>query len=241
MQLKVITLAVPALAVLCWAQTSDLEGQSQSQTQQEESTTGSQSGTYSGTQSGTTSEEQRPVRQARTSREKSRTYRGTLVDATCAQNMAQGGTMSGRMPSAERSTSTESTSSQSSSTESSTGAERSASESTGRESGRHHGEEHPSRSGAERSQEGMTTASGMARVDARAITQSCPVRSSTTDFALVTNDGRMYRFNEEGDVKAASELKTNNKWSKAVNDNKKISAQVRGSIEGETLQVESIK
>lgn len=235
MQIKVITLAVPALAVLCWAQSPEsTEGQGQSQTQQQESTTGSQSGTYGETQSRTTSEEQRPVRQARTGQEKSKTYRGTLVDATCAQNMAQGETMSGRTSSAERSTSAESSTSTEGSTSESTGAE-------SRQSREQQGHEQQSQSSAERSHTGMHGESGMARVDAKAVSQSCPVSSSSTTFALVTNDGRMYRFSDEGDAKVASELKTNSKWSKAVNDNKKISAQVRGSLEGDTLQIESIK
>lgn len=214
MQMKVITLAIPALAMAAFAQTDPSQGR------QPESRTESQTESQSST---TMQEEQRPVRSSRTGQEmgKMRTWKGTLVDASCAQNMAGMGTSSQTTTSAERSA-----------TESTTGEKRS-------EQGEASREQHQSQTGAERSHT-SATAGGM-HVDAKAISQSCPVTSTTKDFALVTNDGRFLQLNDEGDAKVASELKTNNKWNKAINSNKKISASVRGNLEGDTLQVESVK
>ena len=194
MQMKVIALAIPALAMVAFAQTQDPNRSQQQDTKKE-----SQSST-------TMQEEQRPVRHARTGQEtgKMRTWRGMLVDASCAQNMAGKSTSSQPAPSAERS----------------------ATEPAGAK---------PSETAA------GSHAAGAMHVDAKAVSQNCPITSSTKDFGLVMSDGRFLQLNEEGDAKAASELKTNNKWNKAINSNKRITASVRGSLEGDTLQVESVK
>ncbi len=195
MQVKVITLAIPALAMLAFAQTQDPNQSQQQQDTSGQQTMGteSQQGTRTETQSGTTTT--RPPRQARTETSKAHTYKGTLVDGDCA--MAKAG-MPGQAPSAERTTE-----------ESKTGT--------------------------------MGTTGTAARVDTKAITQSCPVTSTTKDFALVLNDGRLVKLNQEGDAKVASELKTNDKWNKAINSNKRITASVKGVLQGDTLQVESVK
>lgn len=195
MQMKGITLAIPALAMAAFAQSQDPSQKTEAQ-------------------SGTTmQEEQRPVRHARTGQEtaKTRTYKGTLVDASCARNMAG----------ADTSTRT-------------TSAERSAAEST--ETG-----EHKSQTGTATGSQAASGSHGAMHRDAKAVSKSCPITSSTTDFALVTSDGRFLQLNDEGDAKVASEMKTNNKWNKAINSNKRITASVRGSLEGDTLQVESVK
>jgi hypothetical protein len=186
MQVKVITLAIPALAMFAFAQTEDPSQQT---------TTGQQE-VRTETQAGTTATGQ-PPRHARTD-PKAQTYKGTLVDASCA-------TAKAGVPHAAVTT-----------------AERAATE-----------EPHAAAT--------MGAAGMPAHVDAKAISQSCPVTSTTKDFALVTSDGRLMQFNAEGDAKAASEVKTNDKWTKAINSNKRITASVKGVLQGDTLQVESVK
>ena len=184
MQVKVITLAIPALAMFAFAQTQDPSQQQ---------TTGQQE-TRTETQSGTTATS--PPRQARTDQPtaKAKTWKGTLVDASCAQ--AKTG-MTGQAQSAERAAT--------------------------------EAESHAGAAGA------------ATHVDAKAISQSCPITSTTKDFALVMSDGRLMQLNDEGDAKVASELKTNDKWNKAINSNKRITASVKGVLQGDTLQVESVK
>jgi hypothetical protein len=222
MQMKVITLAIPALAMFSFAQTQDPQQQDR---QQQGTRTESQTSTT--TEHSATQEEQRPVRHARTDQEgKARNYRGTLVDASCAQNMARAGA-GGAPTTAERSGSQTTTESQTS-----TESQASKESETSTESKR-------SETSAERS--GTMGAAGSSHVDTKAVLQSCPVTSASNQFALVTSDGHFYKFNSEGDSKVASELKTNSKWNKAMTGNKKIMASVRGTLEGDTLQVESVK
>lgn len=183
MQVKVFTLAVPALAMFAFAQAQDYPSQ-QTTTGQQETRTETQTGT-------TATGQQQPPRHARTDPAKAHTYKGTLVDASCA-------TAKAGIPAAPPS------------------AERAATETMG-------------------------TMGTPAHVDVKAISQSCPVTSTTTDFSLVTSDGRLYRIDQAGDAKVASEMKTNKKWSKDISQNKHITASVKGVLQGDTLQVESVK
>ena len=83
----------------------------------------------------------------------------------------------------------------------------------------------------------MSTSGSANRMQA----QSCPVTTSTTSFGLITSDGQFVRFDEASNAKVSQELKTNNKWTKDVNGGKQISAKVRGTMMGDSLQVESVK
>ena len=229
MQVKVITLAIPALAMLAFAQTQDPNQGRQPDTSGQQTETRQQDTTRTETESGTTTSGQKPVRQSRTGEPaaKARTWKGTLVDASCAHNMAHGG-MTGQPQTAERSTTERSTTEQSGAERSGTREEQTAQQQT--------------RTETEHAQTGAMGATGAAaHVDAKAVSQSCPITSTTKDFALVLSDGRLVNLNEEGDAKVASELKTNDKWNKAINSNKRITANVRGTLQGDTLQVESVK
>jgi hypothetical protein len=227
MQMKVITLAIPALAMFAFAQTQDPSQTRQPDTSGQQQTT-TQQDTRTETESGTTMSGQEPVRQSRTGEPttaKPRTYKGTLVDASCAQNMARTG-MTGQPTAAERSATTAEE------------AARTAQEApTTAEEAARTAEEQVK----QRTETGASTTGTASRVDAKAVSQSCPITSTTTDFALVLNDGRLVQLDQQGDAKVTSELKTNNKWNKAINENKRITASVKGVLQGDTLQVESVK
>ena len=69
---------------------------------------------------------------------------------------------------------------------------------------------------------------------------SCPVTSSTSQFALKMTDGRTLRFDLVGNQRAQEELKNNKKWSKESADGKEIHAKVSGVVSGDKLVVSSI-
>ena len=71
-------------------------------------------------------------------------------------------------------------------------------------------------------------------------TQSCPVSSSTSMFALKTQDGQVLRFDAVGNARAAAELKNKPKWTKDLADGKPIKATVDGMMSGDTVTVTDV-
>ena len=71
-------------------------------------------------------------------------------------------------------------------------------------------------------------------------TQSCPVSSSTSAFALKTKEGQVMKFDAVGNARAAEELKTKGSWSKDVAAGKPIHATVSGILKGDNVVVTSI-
>ena len=61
----------------------------------------------------------------------------------------------------------------------------------------------------------------------------CAATASTTSFAIQTSDGKVYKLDASGNAKAATALKGNP-------DNKNATATVAGSMEGQTVKVDSI-
>jgi hypothetical protein len=64
-------------------------------------------------------------------------------------------------------------------------------------------------------------------------TPSCEATASTTSFAIQTSDGKVYKLDASGNAKASTALRGNP-------DNKTPMATVSGSMEGQTVKVESI-
>jgi hypothetical protein len=62
---------------------------------------------------------------------------------------------------------------------------------------------------------------------------SCAASASTTSFAIQTADGKIYNLDATGNSKAATALRGNP-------DNKAPIATVSGSMEGQTVRVDSI-
>ena len=63
--------------------------------------------------------------------------------------------------------------------------------------------------------------------------ETCGASASTTSFAIQTADGKVYSLDATGNSKAATALRGNP-------DNKSPEATVSGSMEGQTVKVESI-
>ena len=57
--------------------------------------------------------------------------------------------------------------------------------------------------------------------------------ASTTSFAIETSDGKVYKLDASGNAKASTALKGNP-------DNKSATATVSGTMEGQTVKVDSI-
>jgi hypothetical protein len=62
---------------------------------------------------------------------------------------------------------------------------------------------------------------------------SCPASASTTSFAIETSDGKVYKLDASGNAKASTALKGNPA-------NKSPMATISGSMDGQTVKVDSI-
>jgi len=71
-------------------------------------------------------------------------------------------------------------------------------------------------------------------------TENCPVSSSTSMFALKTQDGQLLRFDSVGNARAAAELKNKQKWTKDLAEGKPIRAKVDGIMSGDTVTVTDV-
>ena len=63
--------------------------------------------------------------------------------------------------------------------------------------------------------------------------ESCAATSTTTSFAIQTSDGKVYKLDASGNAKAATALRGNP-------DAKDPSVTVSGSMDGQTVKVDSI-
>lgn len=78
-------------------------------------------------------------------------------------------------------------------------------------------------------------------MDQSASAGNCPVTSSTAAFALMTDDGHVYKFDAVGNTRAADEMKNNKKWASAGGAAAKpFRVRVNGMLQGDTIMVESI-
>jgi hypothetical protein len=69
----------------------------------------------------------------------------------------------------------------------------------------------------------------------------CTVSSSTTAFALQTNDGHVMPFDSVGNIRAAETLKSKANWTKDISAGKPIHAKVSGTLTGETITVAALQ
>jgi hypothetical protein len=65
-------------------------------------------------------------------------------------------------------------------------------------------------------------------------TRQCAVNCAKGGFGLVLSDGKFVKFDERGNAKALSVLKTSSK-------EKDLKAKVTGGLDGDVIQVESIE
>ncbi len=64
-------------------------------------------------------------------------------------------------------------------------------------------------------------------------TTKCAIRCSKSGYGLVLADGKFMKFDEAGNAKALSALK-------ATSKEKDLKAKVSGTLDGDTVQVESV-
>lgn len=62
---------------------------------------------------------------------------------------------------------------------------------------------------------------------------TCAATASTTSFAIQTSDGKVYKLDASGNAKASTALKGNP-------NNSNATAKVSGTMEGQTVKVDSI-
>jgi hypothetical protein len=64
-------------------------------------------------------------------------------------------------------------------------------------------------------------------------TTECAIKCSKSGYGLVLADGKFVKFDESGNAKALAALKTTKK-------EKDLKAKVTGTLDGDTVQVESV-
>jgi hypothetical protein len=68
--------------------------------------------------------------------------------------------------------------------------------------------------------------------------QACPATADTTEFVLVFYSGRAVRLDETANAKAAKELQRRGRW---LSRESPPLARIRGTLYGDTLQMESMR
>jgi hypothetical protein len=211
-----------------------------SQNQPPSGSTEKQSQTGSKTQTGTQSHSETMAKGAAAGEMKTQTFKGVLVDASCAMGQGGAGAM-GAMPGSGTSSNTGSgmsSSAASANPSDSTEANRSVSPESGSSTGamdKSSGSTSDSQRAAGSSKSGMSESA-----DRAAGGQTCPASSSTNQFALKLDDGRTVRFDMVGNQRAQDEMKTGKKWSQAASSGKPIKVKVNGAMSGDKLIVSSI-
>jgi hypothetical protein len=146
---------------------------------------------------------------------KTQTFKGTLVDASCAMGGSSGAGMASRTETAQPGTD------QNASARGTSGSQTTGSEaSTGTGS------------------TGSTKASGDSNRAASG--DACGVSASTTRFALKMKDGKTIPFDSVGNERAQLAIKNKKKWTEAAQAGKTVNAKVSGAMSGEKLTVVSI-
>lgn len=69
----------------------------------------------------------------------------------------------------------------------------------------------------------------------------CPITASTATFGLMTADGKYIPFDETSNAKVSAAMRSNDQWSKSIQDKKPVSVTVVGNNKGDTIVIESIK
>ena len=223
--MKKIAALLTALPLACGLVMAQTDSQ-QSSTQQTTTTTT------------TTQTEARPATTTSTTLPAITHWKGTLVDASCA-----GGTRS----TASTTTTTTSTTDQSGSANRTSVTNQSGT--TPDQSGITTGTQNPpaTTTSSDQTASSQTTTTSVdtgrhhrGHRNRDASTQNCPVSSSTTMFALKTQDGQLLRFDSVGNARAAAELKNKQKWTKDLADGKPIRATVDGMMSGDTVTVTDV-
>jgi hypothetical protein len=73
-----------------------------------------------------------------------------------------------------------------------------------------------------------------------ASSSQCAVTSSTTQFALRMQDGRVVAFDQVGNMRTQEALKNKKNWSSAMQSGKDIKVTANGVLSGDKLTVMSI-
>lgn len=85
-----------------------------------------------------------------------------------------------------------------------------------------------------------TASEGSANRAADSAAGSCSVSSSTSQFAMKLDDGRTLALDMVGNDRAKEQIQKNKKWTEAASSGKPIKAKVSGVESGEKLVVSSI-
>jgi len=154
---------------------------------------------------------------------KTQTYKGTLVDASCAIPGTVSSTTTTTTSTASREattdTATKSSTETSATTETTTTAGRSATTADAGTGKKHHHD-------ANRS---------------AAADQACTPSASTTAFALRLEDGRVVKFDSVGNMRAQEVFKSKKKWQDMASSGKPIHVKVSGMMSDDKLVVMSVQ
>lgn len=69
----------------------------------------------------------------------------------------------------------------------------------------------------------------------------CPITASTASFGILTADGKFLPFDATSNAQVSSAMRSNQEWSKSIQDKKPVSVTVVGNQKGDTIVIESIK
>jgi len=76
--------------------------------------------------------------------------------------------------------------------------------------------------------------------ESKSETTECPVTSSTTNFGLMTSDGKFVRFDEPSNTRVVEVMKSK-KWDKLMQEHKPVNVRIVGNANGDTVVIREIQ
>jgi len=73
------------------------------------------------------------------------------------------------------------------------------------------------------------------------VTTECPVTTTTTNFGLMTPEGKYVHFDQAGNTRIAEMMKNNKEWGSSVTDRKPITVRVIGTANGDIVVIKEIQ
>jgi len=71
-------------------------------------------------------------------------------------------------------------------------------------------------------------------------TTECPITTTTTNFGLMTSDGKFVRFDEPSNTRVVEVMKSK-KWDKLMEDHKPVKVRIVGNANGDVVVIKQIQ
>jgi len=89
-------------------------------------------------------------------------------------------------------------------------------------------------------QETTSTPDKTQTTQSKSETTECPITNTTTNFGLMTSDGKFVRFDEPSNTRVVQVMKSK-KWDKLMEEHKPVNVRVTGTANGDVVVIKEIQ